>query len=255
MDSTKRRMVLIAAMVCFFAVGMAGLLNFFKYRSTAEGIVMERLLVIGHTVENSIQQSLALGLQFSALDTLPATMEREKANDDLILSVEVFDIEGHPLYATDRRRAAREMPASWLVRAHRAGKADWSVRDGADSAAGVALENNFGLVVGYLAVRYDSARVRQAEVAVAWELAWVALGVYAVAATLASLALIAVMNRLSRQVLAIETALPSLGSRPLPDEVKKGPFGPALVRFFAKVHAAEAQIGAVRGHLAPGAVR
>ena len=40
MDTTKRRMVLIAAMVCFFAVGMAGLLNFFKYRSTADGIVM-----------------------------------------------------------------------------------------------------------------------------------------------------------------------------------------------------------------------
>ena len=113
MDSTKQRMVLIAAMVCFFAVGMAGLLNFFKYRSTADGIVTERLLVIGHTIENSIQQSLSLGLQFSGLDALPAMMERERANDDLILSVEVFDIEGHPLYATGRAAGAREMPASW----------------------------------------------------------------------------------------------------------------------------------------------
>ena len=255
MDSTKRRMVLIAAMVCFFAVGMAGLLNFFKYRSTAEGIVTERLLVIGHTVENSIQQSLSLGLQFSSLDALPATMERERANDDLILSIEVFDTEGHPLYSTDRLRAAREMPASWLASARRAGLADWFVRDGSDSAAGVSIENNFGLTVGYLAVRHDSDRIRQAQAAVAWELAWVAMGVFAVAATLASLALIAVMNRLARQVRAIEATHPWVGSTPLPAEVQKGPFGLALGRFFANVHSAESQINAVRGHLARGTTR
>lgn len=250
MDSTKRRMILIAAMVCFFAVGMAGLLNFFKYRSTAEGIVMERVLVIGHTIENSIQQSLSLGLQFSSLDALPATMERERANDDLILSVEVFDIGGRPLYSTDRRRATLDMPAGWLAAAKRAGKADWFVRDGVDSAAGVVLENNFGLIVGYLGVRYDSARVREAEVAVAWDLAWIALGVFAVSATLASLALIGVMNRLARQVRAVEAELPTLGTKPLPDSVRKGPFGPALGRLLTKVRTAEAQIEAARGHLA-----
>ena len=250
MDSTKRRMILIAAMVCFFAVGMAGLLNFFKYRSTAEGIVTERLLVIGHTVENSIQQSLSLGLQFTSLDALPATMERERANDDLIVSVEVFDTSGRPAYSTDRRRATLDMPAPWFAAAKRAGKADWSVRDGADSAAGVVLENNFGLIVGYLAVRYDSARVREAEVSVAWDLAWIALGVFAASATLASLALIAVMNRLGRQVRAMEAELPSLGMKPLPDDVRKGPFGPALGRLLTKVRTAEAQIDAARGHLA-----
>lgn len=250
MDSTKRRMVLIAAMVCFFAVGMAGLLNFFKYRSTAEGIVTERLLVIGHTIENSIQQSLALGLQLSGLDTLPAMMEREQTNDDLILSIDVFDIDGSPLYSTDRRRASLKMPAGWLASAKRAGKADWYVRDGTESAAGVAFENNFGLAVGYLAVRYDSARVREAEIAVAWQLAWIALGVFLVAVALASLALIGVTNRLARQVREIEVELPTLGIKPLPDSVRKGPFGPAFARLLAKVRTAESQIDAVRGHLA-----
>ena len=76
-------------------------------------------------------------------------MERERANDDLILGIEVFDTEGHPLYSTDRLRAAREMPASWLASARRAGLADWFVRDGSDSAVGVSIENNFGLTVGY----------------------------------------------------------------------------------------------------------
>ena len=82
MESTKQRMVMVAVLVCLFSVGMAGLLNYFKYRSTAERIVRERLVVIGDSIETSIQLSLALGLQFSDLNTLPETLERERANDD-----------------------------------------------------------------------------------------------------------------------------------------------------------------------------
>jgi hypothetical protein len=95
-------MILVAVLVCLFAVGMAGFLNFFKYRSNAERIIKERLVVTGTSIENSIQSSLALGLQFADLGTLPGTLERERATDDLILSIEVFDTEGKPLYCTDR---------------------------------------------------------------------------------------------------------------------------------------------------------
>lgn len=255
MDSTRKRMILVAVLVCLFAVGMAGLLNFFKYRGTAERIVKERLLVIGDAIDNSIQQSLALGLQFSELNTLAETLERERANDDLILGIEVFDTEGRPLYRTATQSAARPMPQSWRVAARHGGKDDWFVDDGSDSAAGVVVQNNFGLTIGYLAVRYDNQRVRAAEAAVGWRLAGVALGVFVVAATLASLALLAVMSRLSRQVQAIETALQSgLPSR-LPDEVRRGPFGRSIGRFFATVQAAEAQIATLRNHLARGAAR
>ena len=37
---------------------MAALLNFFKYRSTAERIVKERLVVVADSIETGIQQSL-----------------------------------------------------------------------------------------------------------------------------------------------------------------------------------------------------
>lgn len=255
MDSTRRRMILVAVLVCLFAVGMAGLLNFFKYRSTAERIVRERLLVIGAAIDNGIQQSLGLGLQFSALDTLTETLERERANDDLILGIEVFDTEGRPLYRTGNRGAARPMPPSWRVAARHGGKEDWFVDDGNDSAAGMVVQNNFGLVIGYLAVRYDHQRVRAAEAAVGWRLAGVALGVFVAAAVLASLALLAVVSRLSRQVQAIQHALQSDPPTQLPDEVRRGPFGRSIGRFFATVQAAEAQIATLRNHLARGAAR
>ena len=71
MARTKPQLILVAVLVCLFAVGMAGFLNFFKYRSNAERIIKERLVVTGTSIENSIQSSLALGLQFADLGTLP----------------------------------------------------------------------------------------------------------------------------------------------------------------------------------------
>ena len=74
----------------------------------------------GSSIENSIRSSLALGVQFAGLGTLPGTLNRERATDDLILSIEIFDVEGKPLYSTDRLRAARSVPAAWLEAARQA---------------------------------------------------------------------------------------------------------------------------------------
>jgi hypothetical protein len=255
MDSTRQRMVMVAVLVCLFAVGMAGLLNFFKYRSTAERIVKERLVVIADTIETSIQQSLGLGLQFSELNMLASTLERERANDDLILGIEVFDMDGQPLYTTDKKAAPRTMPASWRGAAHRAGGEDWFVDDGADSAAGIVIENNFGLKIGYLGVRYDSQHLHAAEASMALQLAGVAAGVFVLAATLASLALLAVMRRLSRQISALEGALRHGEAARMPEEVRRGPFGRAMGRFFETVHAAETQIAQLRSQATRGGTR
>ena len=248
-------MVLVAVLVCLFAIGMAGLLNFFKYRSNAERIFKERLVVTGNAIENSIQSSLELGLQFADIGTLPGTMERERSTDEMILSIDVFDAEGKLLYSTDRLRATRPVPATWLAAARQANGADWFVKDGTESAASNAIKNNFGVLVGHVALRYSEEQLRATTNAVARELALSAFGVFVVAATLASLALLAVMNRLSRQIDVVEAALRS-GDPLRPSEaVRKGPFGRALQRFFESVRSADAEIALLRGHLEHGAKR
>ena len=71
MGSTRVRFVLVALVVSFFAVGMAAFLNYFKYRSTVAHIAQARVLVVGRGIENSVQASLGLGMQFAELGTLP----------------------------------------------------------------------------------------------------------------------------------------------------------------------------------------
>lgn len=248
-------MVMVAILVCLFAVGMAGLLNFFKYRSNAERIIKERLVVTGSSIENSIQSSLALGMQFADLGTLPGTLERERATDDLILSIEVFDLEGLPLYSTDRLRAARSVPKAWLEAARLAGGKDWFVKRGTESAAGIAIQNSFGLVLGYLALRYSDEQVKASTSVVAGELALTTLGVFVAAAVLASFALVMTMGRVARDFESVEAAVRSGDAKQPSESFRKGPFGRALRRFLDSARGAEAEIALLRAELERGAKR
>ncbi len=255
MNSTRPQMIMVAILVCLFAVGMAGLLNFFKYRSNAERIIKERLIVTGSTIENSIRSSLALGMQFADLGTLPGTLERERATDDLILGIEVFDVDGKPLYSTDRLRAARNAPTAWLETARQSAGKDWFVRAGTESAAGVALENSFGLLLGYAVLRYSDEQVKASTSAVARELALTTFGVFVVAAILASFALVLTMGRVARDFESVEAAVRSGDATQSSHALRKGPFGRALRRFLDSVRGAEAEIAVLRGELERGARR
>jgi hypothetical protein len=248
-------MVIVGALVCGFAVGMAGLLNYFKYRSTAERLLQERLLTTGSAVEHSIQSSLALGLQFGDLGTLPETLERQRATDDLIVGIDIFDTEGHPLYSTDRLRTSRPVPASWLDSATKSGSQAWSVRDGRDAAVGMSIQNQFGLTVGHLALRYAADRVRDFELTVARELALAALVTFGGASAVAALAALAVMKRLRRDMSELETALRSSDPARPGSSVRQGPFAQALRRFVDTVRSAETQITELRAQLKGGGRR
>ena len=249
MVSTQRQMIAVAVLVCGFAVGMAGLLNYFKYRTTEMRLVKERLLVTGRAIENGIQSALALGLQFGDIGTLPGTLERERATDDLILSIDVFDVNGHLLYSTDRLRTARPVPPAWIAatKTAKAGKDDWFVEAANESAAGMSIENNFGLTIGYVALRYSAEQIEESVQVVGRRLALASLLIFFAAAALASAALLAVMNRLTRDIALAETALKSSAPGQVPS--RGGAFGAMLHQFAETVRDAEQQISDVRASL------
>jgi hypothetical protein len=231
---------------------MAGLLNYFKYRATADRIVKERLVFTGKQIEGSIQSSLALGLQFADLGTLPGMLERELDSDDLTVGIDIFDTEGRTLYATDRLRANKAAPVAWVAAARRAVDDEWEVHDAGEAAVGIAIKNNFGLTIGYLAVRYSEDQVRDAALTMARELALAAFAVFALAATLASLAMIGVTQRLASDVSAVEAALRAADPARAAVSMRRGPFATVLRRFVQTVAKAEGQIAELRVQLQRG---
>jgi len=255
-ESTQRRMIIVAVLVCGFAVGMAGLLNYFKYRTTVHRIVTERILATGRSVEHSIQSSLLLGLQFGDIGTLPGTLERERATDDVIAGIDVFSTDGGVLYSTDRGRILHPAPTDWLAAAKKAEKADngtWFAEGAVESAAGISIENNFGLTIGYLALRYSNERVQQSTHAAGRQLAMASFAVFAIAAALSSFALLAVMRRLRRDVVAVESALRAVDPVRASAAAGRGLFGPALQRFVETIRAAETEIAGLRARMQRGA--
>jgi hypothetical protein len=174
-------------------------------------------------------------------------------SDDLIMDIDVFDTDGRPLYSTDAGRRAQTAPAAWLAAARKAGQHDWTVHADEESAVGVALQNNFGLTIGHVALRYSDARVRQAAQAVARDLALNSLAVFAVAATLASLALLAVMRRLGQDMDTVQAALAATDAAQADAAAHRGPFQQALQRFGHTVRRAEADIADARVQLQQGA--
>jgi hypothetical protein len=255
MDSIKLRMVAVAVLVCGFAVGMAGLLNYFKFRTTATSILKDRLLVTGRAIDNTIQSSLVLGLQFKDIGTLPATLQRERSTDDLIQSIDIFDPEnGRVIYSTDAQRIDRPVPAHWIEAANKAGTSNdgWFSEHGDESAAGMAIDNSFGLIMGHLVLRYSSEKVDETIHAVGRDLALGALLIFLVSAGLSSLALLRVMAKLDRDVRSAEQALRAGGVAGTLGTSASGPFGKALHRFVETVRLAESQIAEQRAQLHRG---
>ena len=251
--STKTRMIIIATLVCGFAVGMSAFLTYCKFRSTMHAIITDRVNATGRSVQNSIMGSLQLGLQFSELETLHSTLQRERATDDVITGIDVFDTEGKVLYTTESEHAPAQVPPAWLRAARNsAANGTWFVDGDRESATGMFVDNAFGLKVGYIALRYSNERVEQGMHGAARQIAEAAVAVFLVAATLASLGLLGVMRRLGRDVQTLESKFSPV------EHVRNSPpreaphFGPALQRFVDTIRTAEAEIASVRTVLRRG---
>lgn len=253
MQTTRFRMIIIAMVVCGFAVGMAGLLNYFKYRSTANRIVTDRLVVTGRAIENVVDVALDLGLQFSEIATLPATLERERSTDDLIKGIDVFDNEGKLVYSTDKARISSSIPETWANAVAAARGNDWMVEDEGSSAAGMVLKNSFGVTIAHLALRFSRKSLNDENAEVARELALNTLIVFVLSSALAAFALIAVMRRLARDVAAAEAALDVPDTDGVPVPTLRGPFRQVTQRFIQTTRGASREIAELDARLTRGA--
>ena len=154
--------MLVALLVSLFAIGMVAFLNYFKYRATVAEMVQSRVLVVGRGIENSVQASLGIGLQFAEIATIPDLLQRELSTESLLRRIDIFDHNGRILYSTDAAQVGRSVPAAWTAAAARAKKTQWAVEERDMNVAGISLRNNFSLTVGYMALHYPRGYVDEA---------------------------------------------------------------------------------------------
>ena len=210
MGRIRVRFIMVALVVGVFAVGMAAFLNYFKYKSTFASVVKERVLVIGRGIENSVQTSLSLGMQFSELSALPTYLSREMAADKIIRGIDLFDHTGQAIYSTDRNRVGKSVPPTWVQAADRSKTNEWSLQEPGEFVAGISVKNNFNLTVGYLALRYSREVVDEATASAGREILFSSVLALVGIAILAPLALIAVIRRFERDLAALEQATTDL---------------------------------------------
>lgn len=151
--------MLVALVVSLFAIGMVAFLNYFKYRATVAEMVQSRVLVVGRGIENSVQASLSLGLQFAEIATIPDLLRRELSTESLLRRIDIFDHKGKVLYSTDAAQVGRLVPAEWTAAAAGTKKTHWAVEERDMNVAGISLRNNFSLTVGYMALHYPRSYV------------------------------------------------------------------------------------------------
>ena len=206
MGTIRVRFILVALVVSFFAVGMSAFLNYFKYKSTISGIVKSRVLLVGRGIENSVQASLQVGMQFNEIGTLPEVLKRELASDPLLRGIDVFDSQGVIVYSSDRPRVGQKVPDSWLQTAERSKATEWSAEAAEDYVAGISVKNSFDLTVGFLALRYAREEVDRAAAKAGGEILAASLTAFAGVAVLAPQALIVVIRRFERDLRTLEAA-------------------------------------------------
>jgi hypothetical protein len=248
MGRIRVRFIMVALVVGVFAIGMAAFLNYFKYKSTFGGVVRERVLVIGRGIENSVQTSLSLGMGFNDLSALPTQIDRERAADRIIRGIDLFDHTGQLLYSTDRARVGQNVPSEWMRVADRSKTNEWSLEEPGRYVAGISIKNNFNLTVGYLVLRYDRDSVDRATAQAGREILISALLSFLALAVVAPLALIAVIRRFERDLLALENAtirIDEEGAAP----AAKSPFDAAIASLRVSLTFASSALEEVRDKL------
>jgi hypothetical protein len=249
MGTIRFRFIMVALVVSFFAVGMAAFLNYFKYKSTISNIVKSRVLVVGRGIENSVQASLQLGMQFSELAQLPQLMQREKSSDRLVRGIDVFDTNGQVLYSTDRARVGQKVPTPWMSAAQRSKTTEWGTDETDEFVAGISLKNAFDLTVGFLALRYSRDEVETAAAKAGREIALAALISFLGIAIVAPLALIVVIRRFERDLRTLEAAASHLEDRAHPATTAGSAFDKAIGHLRASLRDANKALDDLRAKL------
>lgn len=147
-----------------FALGMALLLNYYKFSNTVSGLVRDNVAVAAQDIQENFGLSLSVGMDLSAMEGMPALLARQSKVDPSIIAIRIGDMHGRGVYASDPALASANYPEAWQIAAKASKNGEWNIReqDGVESI-GWILRNNFGLAVGLLGIEYSTSQVEASQ--------------------------------------------------------------------------------------------
>lgn len=149
------RPLLLLAMLLIFSIGMASLLNYFKFESTIKKLQRDRIALIADEVQLAVERGNSLGVELATSTTIQAMLTRQLKSDVLVRRIDIFDDNGKTLFSTDQTRIARAAPSTWIAAAYRMKTDKWSLAEESAFVTGIVLRNSFDLTIGSVAIRYE----------------------------------------------------------------------------------------------------
>ena len=202
-----------AALIAILASTMmvTALFGFFKFEDVVSSLVRSRYSFVAFTIKKKVEDSLNLGFALRQLRQVQDTIELEKARDEQIQGIEIYDARGEILFNSDRGRVGASVPDSWLEPLSAAASQPFALRDEDSHAVGLPLVNNLGKVEGAVVLLYPSGYVERELGGMLWRLAGEVSGLVGGFALLtvvvAGIALGPVRRRLTSMERAVTQAL------------------------------------------------
>ena len=194
-------------------------LNYYKYQSTLRELVESRFIVVGLDIKHSIEGSVNLGIPLSQTENTQEILNRVKAADEQILSVEVFAVsgaDGNRLFGTDAEGIGKKVPESWVNGAESKDSNTWQFDEPEAFGVGIALINSFNKRIGGIVVRYSRAYQQTKIEAMFQSLARTVLIVFGIACVLAFIGVYVFFRPISTTFSRMTASLSSLLSNEEP---------------------------------------
>lgn len=217
---------LIAILVSTMMV--TALFSFFKFEDVMSSLVRSRYSFVAFTIKQKVEDSLNLGFALRQLRQMQETVELEKARDEQIQGIEIYDGRGEVLFNSDRGGIGSSVPESWMEPLTLASPQPFALKDEDSNVVGLPLVNNLGKVEGAIVLLYPTGYVGRE---LGPELWWLAAKVSILGVVFAILALVVAsvaLGQVRRRLRAMEAA----ALQSLRDDAQQPAAGaPALAEF------------------------
>jgi hypothetical protein len=155
--SFATRLTGLVATMLLLGCGLVAGLNYLKFERILLDQQARVLEIFSEELGNTVENSLALGVQLGGVPGAQALLERSREAEKLIAGLTISDTGNLVLFDTDRQNIGRRLRQEELAASGLA--APWRFRDGPHYGIGTPIINGYGVPEGAILLRYERTAV------------------------------------------------------------------------------------------------